>query len=177
MLSKATMESELSYAHLHAVAAKAGFACEVRSRHLDGAGVDATITEDGRFLSPDSLLSYVSADIQLKATYTDLPETKGRISFSLTIDQYDKLRCSTVCSPRLLVLLRLPKEQKEWLTVDADALIARRCAYWVSLRGASDITGQAHRTVYVPSANVLTPEALTCLMSRFSRQEVIAYAG
>lgn len=44
MLSEQNIEAELSYAYLHAVASRAGFSCEYRNRHLDGAGVDATIT-------------------------------------------------------------------------------------------------------------------------------------
>jgi len=69
MLTDQNIEAELSYAYLHAVASKAGFSCEYRNRHLDGAGVDATITEDGRQLAGDSVLTSFSVDVQLKATY------------------------------------------------------------------------------------------------------------
>lgn len=37
------IESELSYAYLHAVAAKAGMSCKQGDRHDDGAGVDAEV--------------------------------------------------------------------------------------------------------------------------------------
>jgi len=69
MLTEQNIEAELSYAYLHAVASHAGFSCEYRNRHLDGAGVDATITEDNRKLASDSVLTSFSVDIQLKATY------------------------------------------------------------------------------------------------------------
>ena len=135
------------------------------------------MTEDGRLLAADSKLTYLPVDVQLKATYTDLVEINGVISYPLDIKQYDKLRLEMVGSPRLLVLLRLPKDHADWLRVNAEALVARRCAYWVSLRGAEAITGQDSRAVYIPTANVLTPEALTEIMTRFSRQEVISYAS
>ena len=51
MLTDQNFEAELSYAYLHAVATRVGFSCEYRNRHLDGAGVDATVTEDGRMLA------------------------------------------------------------------------------------------------------------------------------
>ncbi len=56
-LTDRNIEAELSYAFLHAVACKAGFSCEYRNRHLDSAGADATITEDGRKLAEDSVLT------------------------------------------------------------------------------------------------------------------------
>lgn len=175
MLTEQNIEAELSYAYLHAVASSAGFSCEWRNRHVDGAGVDATITEDGRRLAADSKLTYVPVDVQLKATYQNLAESEGVLSYSLEIAHYDKLRLESVGSPRLLVLLRLPPQRADWLRVSDEQLVAKRCAYWVSLYGAPAVAGQRSRTVYIPVGNVLTPDALTQLMTRFSRQEVIRY--
>ena len=177
MLTEANVEAELSYAVLHAIASQAGFACEYRGRHADAAGIDATVLEDGDGLAPDSTLHFVSLDVQLKASYRDLHEANGKLSFPLTVPHYDKLRSVKLGSPRLLVVLRLPRNRAEWLHVTPEALVAKRCAYWVSVHGAPDIAGQKNCTVYVPTANVLTPDSLRGLMVRFSRQEVIAYAG
>ena len=177
MLNEQNIEAELSYAYLHAVASSAGFSCEYRNRHLDGAGVDATITEDGRKLADDSILTSFSIDLQLKATYRELSESVGRFSYSLAVPHYDKLRLEEVASPRLLLILRLPRNPKEWLQVSHETLVARRCVHWVSLRGAPASANDSHQTVYVPTQNLLTPEGLTNLMKRFSRQEVLRYAN
>ena len=177
MLTDQNIEAELSYAYLHAVASRAGFSCEYRNRHLDGAGIDATITEDGRKLADNSILTSFSVDIQLKATYRELPEQEGRFSYSLSIPHYKKLRLEEVASPRLLVVLRLPQNPEEWLQIDEDSLVAKRCTYWVSLRGASASTNQENQTVYIPRQNLLTPQSLTILMARFSRLEVIPYVA
>ena len=177
MLTEQNIEAELSYAYLHAVASRAGFSCEYRNRHLDGAGVDATITEDGRFLAEDSKLCYVPLDVQLKATYQELVDGNGNMSYSLAIAHYNKLKLEAIGAPRILVLLRLPRDPAEWLQCSDEALIAKRCAYWVSLRGAPTIAGQDSRTVHLPKRNVLTPAGLTELMTRYSRQEVILYEG
>jgi hypothetical protein len=177
MLTDQNIEAELSYAYLHAVASKAGFSCEYRNRHLDGAGVDATITEDGRQLATDSVLTSFSVDVQLKATYQDLPEQEGRLSYVLAVPHYDKLRLEEVASPRLLVVLRLPRNPDEWLQISEDALIARRCAYWVSLRGAPASANREAQTVYLPRQNLLSHGSLFALMARFSRREVIRYGA
>jgi hypothetical protein len=177
MLTDQNLEAELSYAYLHAVASRAGFSCEYRNRHLDGAGIDATITEDGRRLASDSILTSFSVDIQLKATYLELPDNDGRLSYVLSVPHYDKLRLDEVAAPRLLVLMRLPHHPEEWLQITEEALIARRCAYWLSLRGASASANNDSQTVYVPRANLLSSRGLTDLMACFSRLEVIPYVA
>lgn len=175
MLTQQNIEAELSYAYLHAVAAHAGFSCEIRNRHLDGAGVDATIVEDGRKLADDSKLKYVILDVQLKATYQNLAESEGRFSYSLEMAHYDKLRKTEIAAPRILVVLRLPENPEEWLQVTEEHLIAKRCAHWVSLYGAPTVTNQDSKAVYVPLKNVISPGGLNSIMTRYSRQEMIPY--
>jgi hypothetical protein len=177
MLTDQNIEAELSYAYLHAVASRAGFSCEYRNRHLDGAGIDATLTEDGRRLADDSILTSFSVDIQLKATYRELPEKDGRLSYVLSVPHSDKLRLEEVAAPRLLVLMRLPHHPEEWLHFTEEALVAKRCAYWVSLRGASASANNDSQTVHIPRANLLSPQGLTSLMACFSRLEVFAYVA
>jgi hypothetical protein len=53
--------------------------------------------------------------------------------------------------------------------------VTRRCAYWLSLRGAPASDNAASQTVYIPSANLLSIENLMDLMTRFSRRETIPY--
>jgi len=144
---------------------------------LDGAGVDATITEDGRKLAPNSLLTSFSVDVQLKATGRNLAEHNGLLSYSLGVTQYDKLRNVEVAAPRILVLLCLPEDPAEWLDISEDALVAKRCAFWVSLRGAPASSNATRQTICVPRANLLSPEGLTVLMTRFSRLEEIPYVA
>jgi len=158
VLSVNDQKAELSYAYLHAVAAKAAFSCECATRHTDNGGVDAHV-RIRRLLDPAAQLTDFSLDIQLKATSQELHREAGLISFSLTIDHYNKLRKTAISVPRYLVLFTLPEADEDWLTVNAESLVCRRCAHWVSLRGAPDVD-QATVTVYVPEANVLTPESL-----------------
>jgi hypothetical protein len=176
MLTDQNIEAELSYAYLHAVASRAGFACEYTTRHMDSAAVDAIVREDGRFLAADSELSSFELYVQLKATYQVLTEVNGKWSYPLPIGQYNKLRSVRVSAPRLLVVLLLPEDANEWLRHSEDGLLAKRCAYWVSLRGAPESDNEVNQTVYVPKTQVLSPQSLTALMTQFSRREVLPYA-
>jgi hypothetical protein len=175
VLTEQNIEAELSYAYLHAVATRAGFACAVAGRHLDDVSVDALIHESGRRLHPNSRVLDLSLHVQLKATRTTPPEQDGRFSFSLPLHQYNRLRETLLTVPRLLVVYLLPSDPAEWLRHSEEGLIARRCAYWVSLRGAPPSLNETTQTVYVPRSQPLSPDGLLQIMTRLSRLEEIPY--
>jgi len=173
LLSENNIKSELSYAYLHAVAARVGCECEPATRHSDGMGIDARIHVKHRF-SADSL-SHFSVEVQLKATSQEMTHEAGRISYWLGKKNYDELRDTNVPLPQILVVFFMPHDPVEWLACGEDALIAKKCAYWLSLHDAppGEATG---KTVYIPRVNVLSESGLRTLLARFSREERITYA-
>ena len=54
----------------------------------------------------------------------------------MPIKNYNDLRIFTQ-TPRLLVVLELPRDESQWMTVTAEELVPRRRAYWLSLLGAT----------------------------------------
>jgi hypothetical protein len=81
-LSANNVESELSYAYLHAVASAAGAACSVTTRHEDNSGVDAKIVGWGPF--PNGGYRHeVNLKVQLKAR---LPPRLSRNAFLFPSD-------------------------------------------------------------------------------------------
>ena len=78
-------------------------------------------------------------------------------------------------APQLLIVFYLPSDDADWLVHDEDGLLTRRCAYWVSLRGA-EFTDQGSKTVYIPKINVVSVDGIRNLMTRLSKDEVINYA-
>jgi hypothetical protein len=176
VLSEQNIEAELSYAYLHAIATRGGFSCSYSHRHLDDVGVDAQIHEDGRMLAADSIHASFALHVQLKATRIVPIEQEGKYSFSLPLRQYNRLRETRLVIPRILVVLYFPADPAEWLRHSEDALIAKRCAYWVSLRNAPASENVGNQTVYIPRAQVLSITALTDIMTRCSRDEEINYA-
>jgi hypothetical protein len=176
MLSEQNIEAELSYAYLYAVASRAGFACQWSTRHLDDAGVDAQIHEDGRMLASDSFHTSFSLYVQLKATRVAPIEQNQRFSFTLPLRQYNRLRETRLAIPRILVVLYLPNNPADWLHHSEDALIAKRCAYWVSLRSAPASANSGYQTIHIPRAQSLSITSLTEIMTQCSRGEEINYA-
>lgn len=174
-LSNNDIESELSYAYLHAVASRSGIGCSLATRHEDNRGIDARLTAWGLF-TEGGYLEEIDLKIQLKATTTEMKEKNGYISYFLDgIKQYDDLRKNTVAVHRLLVVLFLPKDDKSWLKTSISQLILKNCAYWVSLRGATESANASGQTVYIPKSQVLDPENLKDICTRLSRREEINY--
>ncbi len=173
-LSPPNIESELSYAYLHAVASKAGMSCRDSNRHEDNNGIDAQLTAWLPYVNA-STLTEVDLKIQLKATIAE-PEVAGDdYLYRLAgVNRYNDLRSETIVSARILVVLFLPQNAADWLNHTADQLVLRRCAYWQSLRGAPDIASGSI-VVRLPKAQIFSPESLSQLAIRLSRRDFPRY--
>ncbi len=174
-LSPPNIESEVSYAYLHAVASKAGMACREANRHEDNNGIDATLTGWAPFPN-GGYLTEVDLKVQLKATVDSPADDGKRLSYYLKeVAHYNDLRNLTQAVPRILVVLFLPKDQKEWLGQSAASLVLRKCAYWESLRGAPETTNSGGVTVKLPKTQKFTPDGLLALAGRLSHKQFPIY--
>jgi len=165
MLTRNQIESELSLAYLHAVAAKASFSVTVP--HIDSDGVDAIVAAKG-YLTVESESYSPRIEIQLKASINAAANEEGQIPFVLSKKNYDELRANSMV-PRLLVLLVLPVDHMAWLIHEPERLIIQKCAYFLNLRGMAERSDVDSPTVYLPVVNMLTPELLIELMIRASK--------
>ncbi len=174
-LTPENIESELSYAYLHAVASKAGVSCEVAGRHEDNAGVDARLVGWAPFPN-GGWREEVDLKVQLKATIKQPTTVGDTLSYGLSgISRYDDLRSEALATPRILVVLFLPEKAENWVTHTDDALSLHRCAYWVSLRGAKPSTNKTAQTVYLPKSQRFDADGLISLMGALSRNAIPVY--
>lgn len=174
-LTTNNIEAELSYAYLHAVASKAGVGCKLGSRHDDNAGIDAELTGWGPFPN-GGYLTEIDIKVQLKATVkTPVPKGEYWPYFLNGISRYDDLRKETLSTHRILVVLFLPENEADWLGLDDEALILRKCAYWVSLRGAKSSSNSSGQIIYLPKSQRFDPEGLLALMAQLSHNKVPTY--
>lgn len=153
LLSSNDIEEAFSEAYVHAIAAGAGYV--VSKKNFDRDGIDVTF-EAGEAMRP-------KIDAQLKATINLAPAVDGMFRYACPRRNYDLLRIETQ-TPRLLVVLKLPPEKEEWLSVSSDQLILKRCAHWASLRGLPETDNATSVTVDLPEANRFDVAALTALM-------------
>ncbi|MEJ1242184.1 DUF4365 domain-containing protein [Chryseolinea sp. T2] len=171
------IQSELSYAYLHAVASHARAGCQMAPRTLDANGIDATVTSWGPF-SSGGILKEVDVKIQLKATSVEPAQTLTHFSFFVSgKKQYDDLRQNSIAVHRLLVVLFLPPSHPDWLNISENELLLKKCAYWVSLRGAPASTNESGQTVYVPKVQVFNSVNVMDLFSKISAGETLDYVA
>jgi Domain of unknown function (DUF4365) len=167
MLSEEDIREQLSIAYLHTVAARAGYAWE--PTRIDRDGIDGRVCARGPVGEDASILSPVLG-FQLKATSSIEAVADGPIAFKLKQKNYDDLR-RRHAEPRYLALFLLPRNPDDWLRLDANELILRRCMYWHSLLRAEASGNSESTTVYVPRQNVLDVQAMRTLMAAAAREE------
>lgn len=153
-LTEADQKEALSRAYVAAVVARAGYTTTITSPDRDG--IDLRIQASGRFRP--------ALDVQLKATARLGDAQDGVYRYPLNRSNYDSLRMDAQ-TPRLLVILDLPKDKRKWLFVSREQLVMTRAAYWTNLAGCSETTNISTVTVSVPVANLFNVDALRNLMA------------
>jgi len=67
----------------------------------------------------------------------------------------------------------MPDDPNEWLRLDSNELVLRRCMYWHSLAKEIDSGNTTNTTVYIPRSNVLDVNELQRLMAAAAREEAL----
>lgn len=146
-------------AFLLAVAGVAG--CAVSLRRPDDDSIDWTLSS--------RLSRRPKLDVQMKTTINENSDGEV-IHYPLKRKNYDDLTIVDLLSPRILVLVTLPRDIQEWLSLSPEQLVLRRCGYWLSLAGWPASDNQNTVTVTVPRANLFTVEALCSMMQRINEE-------
>ncbi|MEO1172438.1 MAG: DUF4365 domain-containing protein [Myxococcota bacterium] len=158
LLSPEDSEEALSEAYVHAIAAGAGYTTS--QLNFDRDGVDVRFSAGGN-MRPN-------LDAQLKATIGLGTSRRGAFRFPLKLRNYNLLRVPTQV-PRILIVLDLPEQRADWLSVSVESLILRKCAYWVSLAERSETKNSTSVTIDIPTAQVFDIAALKKLMESSRR--------
>lgn len=148
-------EEALSKAYVHGVAAAAGYT--TAAYDYDRSGTDLLVQGGGRF--------FPTLALQLKATVNLRPlrsMNEQEFSFQLEGDTYERLRAPSQV-PRLLVVLDMPQDEGEWITITTEELVLRRCAYWLNLHGFPQAVA-SRPTVRIPKSQVFDVAGLQGLM-------------
>ena len=155
LLTTSDRQEALSRAYAHAIAAQGGYVTAVYAEDRDG--VDLRIQAGGT-MRP-------ALDLQLKATVNLIDSDDGYYRFPLKRRNYDLLRIDTQ-TPRLLVVLDLPKDECRWMTITTDKLVLRHRAYWLNLKGWDETTNRTSVTVRIPERNIFDVRSLQALMEQ-----------
>jgi hypothetical protein len=148
--------SRFSMAYIRAIAAASGYSVLETSSDEDLDSVD------GKLVSFTGTRPQI--DFQAKATSQYMLGNDG-IHFPLPVKNYDDLRADTR-TPRILIVLLMPRDDTDWLTQTDTELCLRRCCYWVSLPGRPSVPNTSSVTIQIPTANMFDRTQLDDLMSK-----------
>lgn len=167
------IEESLSVSYVSAVAAKAGASLDIPSRDF---GVDVGIREIVKIVDDNGNISLVpwpvAFDCQLKAT-KNWEDKDDKIVYAIDVNTYNKLihRQNHSITPCILVLLCLPKEEKDWLSITENELILRKCCYYYIIKGdPTDNTSTI--TIRIPKENLFTPDAVNDLIEKSKKGDI-----
>ena len=159
-------KQQLSVAYVHAVAARAGYACQVKVP--DEESVAVMISASGK-VHEMSIIRSPRLEVQLKTTAS--PQLKpDYLTYPLKLKNYQDLREETLV-PKLLVVLMLPKSPAEWLEATEECMILRQCAYWASLLERPGIGNSTRVSVRLPRVQQFSVDQLQGMMRRISTGE------
>ena len=153
-----TKKERFSLAYINAVATHAD--CEVIEPKVDRRSVDGILVgpSRGRDL------------IRFQAKATEQNVIRGdQLHFPLPIRDYNHIREAD--APFVLIVVRLPDNESQWLTQTDDELCMRYCGYWLSLANYPTTANTATVTVHIPMGNIFSSSRLTELMVRAARGE------
>ena len=153
LLKTEDQEEALSRVNVRAIAARSGYMTATPSP--DRGGVDLRIQAGGE-MSP-------ALDLQLKATVNLKRLGDGCVRFRLKSSDHNRLCCQTQ-TPSYLVVLDLPRDRKQWITITANELVLRHRAYWQNLQRNEKTKNEQSITIRIPEGNRFTVESLRRLM-------------
>lgn len=168
MLTDKHIREGLSRAYIQAVAFRAGF--NVAFDAFDY-GIDGTFSEVKRVNEPNGTSRYRQSgfkiDFQAKASSSAnrLSISDTSIEFALEAKSQRDL-ADPEGTKRILILLVLPDDPAQWLATDEDALVLRRCAWWLWLQGQAPTTNSDSVVVQIPRAQRFDVAALQAMMQR-----------
>jgi len=155
-------KEQFSRAYVQAVAACAGFAWSTPS--VDDDSVDMVLHQTGG----SGTIRSPRVELQLKCRAAKTP-AEDIFPHSLSLKNHDDLRDTNVLVPRILVVVLVPDDPRDWLGHSEAELALRRCGYWVSLRGSPPSENASSQTVHISRTRQFTISSLQAMMQRIGQ--------
>jgi hypothetical protein len=154
-MAKSAQQEGFGDGVLLAIAGAAG--CATAQRRPDDDSVDWTLS---------CRLSFrPKIDVQVKTWIGDDHATDP-IKYPLKAKNYNDLVPTDLMAPRILVLVTIPHESKDWIGFEPSAITCRHSVFWVTLAGEPESPNTSTVTVSIPRKNILTVQSLMDLMEK-----------
>jgi hypothetical protein len=105
--------------------------------------------------------------LQLKCTAQDIA-TGTSLKFPLPKKNYDDLRSDNVLCPQYLVVLLVPKDEREWIQHHDEHMSLHNRCFWVSIKDYPPTENKSKVIIDIPLSQRLTTNELLRLMQEAS---------
>jgi hypothetical protein len=166
LLTRNDRQEGLCRAYVHAIAARCGMSTSTARPDY---GIDLSL-HDILIRGNRRVQSGYKLDIQAKRTF-QAKRGARHVRCDLDVKSYDDLRLAEPGCPHILVVLVLPKKEKEWSAQTENELLVRHCAYWLSLKEWPATRNRRKVRLLIPRANVFSVKGLRAIMKRVKRGE------
>jgi hypothetical protein len=159
---KTSKQEQFSIAYARAIAAPLGF--NPGKFDVDNDSVDILFTAQydikSKIRSPE-------INIQLKCTKYIFSED-NLLHYRLPVKNYNDFRGKNISNPRYLVVLCIPPNEDDWLSVNESEMILRYSAYWFSLKYITETVNTETVTTKIPKTQLFNKESFKMLMDKAS---------
>lgn len=111
-------------------------------------------------------------DFQLKAS-VNVDIDKDIVKYNLEAKNYNDLVDIDICTPRILIIYKLPRNSKEWIEVTDRGTSFKECAWWCYLSGKQETDNKEKITIKIPKDQIFNQESLRELMSKVKKGELV----
>jgi len=170
MITEQHQKEGISRAYALAVGSCAGMNCQIGfsfDYKVDGCYREVDYHPDGEMND-----SGFQIDFQLKASKNVVVEEQ-EVIYDLDVRNFKHLIKGNRGIPKILVLLKLPADKNDWITICEDYTKLRNCAWYCSLVGEEPTKNTSKRRIRIPRSQILTPESLKLLMESVKRGELL----
>ncbi|MFN3852521.1 MAG: DUF4365 domain-containing protein [Spirosomataceae bacterium] len=108
--------------------------------------------------------------IQAKSTtLKGIKQNKDYITYNLEAKTFnDLIDRKNANKPLILILFLLPENRTDWLTLNGEELIVRKCAYWYYPEDINHTTNLYSESIKIPTSNLITIDSFKELFENFS---------
>ena len=155
---------DLQLAYVDAVVARAGYTCD-HVKDSNDYGTDVMISET---MEDNGTFSDTGPPVrcQLKAS-TSFEVKSEYVACDMEVDAYNKLvhlRRGFI----ILIVFKLPKDEKEWLKINDDCMSLKNCCYWDRIVGEKSEKKRTKR-IKIPRIQRFDPPSVAQIL-RLSRE-------
>lgn len=161
MITEEHTKESLCLAYVEAVAAKAGVNLAIRQRDY---GIDGTF-RPVQIVNRRRIESGFPLDYQLKSTI-NFQLLGDMVKYDLEAKTFNDLvqrHQTTGAIPMVLILLCLPQDPSEWLSMDEQKMELRYCCYWKMVCG-TETTNTCSVRIEIPRQQRFDPSSLASLL-------------